>query len=112
MSNWPKPKPWRSSGLDDVALDLRHQNAAQFAERYWARAWAAFARGDQFTYCRLLWWLEQRLSAGDITDNQARVSFNNAYGRSLTPQQWTTLRTARIQPAASRHQATMAEGAL
>lgn len=88
---------------------LLHQTAAEFASRFWARVLSARARGDQFEYGRLLWWLTQRLVAGSITDAQARGSFNSAFGRSLTAGQWTTLRSARITPAHDRYAAMLAE---
>jgi len=50
--------------------------------------------------------------SGDLTDLQARNSFNAAFGRSLTAQQWTTLRANRITPAHDRYAAILAEGAL
>jgi hypothetical protein len=49
------------------------------------------------------------LVAGDITDAQARNSFNAAFGRSLTAGQWTTLRSSRITPAHDRYAAMLIE---
>lgn len=95
-----------------MALTLNHQTAAEFAARFWARVQRAYAEGDKFTYCRLLYWLIERINAGDITDTQARNSFNTAFGRSLTAGQWTTLKTDRIIPAHDRWAAMLAEGAL
>jgi hypothetical protein len=59
-----------------------------------------------------MYWLTRRLVAGDLTDTQARNSFNTAFGRSLTAQQWTTLRANRITPAHDRWAAILAEGEL
>lgn len=91
-----------------MALNLRHQTAAEFAGRYWARVRAA----DKLEFARLMWWLTRRLNAGDLTDAQARNSFNAAFGRSLTGVQWTALRASRITPAHDRYAAMLAEGDL
>lgn len=95
-----------------MALALRHQTDAQFAARFWAAVRDARQSGDQWRYCRLLYWLERRLVAGDITDAGARVTFNTAFNRSLNAAQWTTLRTNRIKPAHDRFAAMQAEGDL
>ena len=91
-----------------MALNLRHQSPAQFAARFWERAREA----DKQEFSRLMYWLTRRLVAGDLTDLQARNSFNTAFGRSLTAQQWTTLRANRITPAHDRYAAILAEGDL
>jgi hypothetical protein len=91
-----------------MALNLRHQTAAQFAARFWERVRAA----DRLEFTRLMYWLTRRLVAGDLTDTQARNSFNAAFGRSLTAGQWTTLRSNRITPAHDRYAAMLAEGEL
>ena len=95
-----------------MALNLRHQTASEFAARFWARVQEAKQGGQQIEYCRLLYWLTRKLVAGDITDLQARTSFNTAFGRSLTAGQWTTLRSNRITPAHDRYAAMLAEGDL
>ena len=91
-----------------MALNLRHQSPAEFAARFWERARAA----DKLEFSRLMYWLTRRLVAGDLTDTQARNSFNTAFGRSLTAQQWTNLRASRITPAHDRYAAILAEGEL
>jgi len=95
-----------------MALTLSQQTAAEFATRFWARVKAAKLVGDQAEYCRLLHWLTEKLVAGDITDAQARASFNSSFGRTLTAGQWTTLRTSRITPAHDRYAAMLVEGDL
>lgn len=95
-----------------MALNLQHQTAAEFAARFWDACKAAKQSGDQLRYCRLLYWLERRLVAGDITDNGARNSFNTAFNRSLSAAQWTTLRNDRIKPAHDRWAAILADGDL
>ncbi|KFB68933.1 hypothetical protein [Candidatus Accumulibacter vicinus] len=95
-----------------MALTLSQQTAAEFAARFWARVKAAKLVGDQAEYCRLLHWLTEKLVAGDITDAQARNSFNTAFGRTLTAGQWATLRSSRITPAHDRYAEMLAEGDL
>lgn len=94
-----------------MALNLRHQTAAEFAARFWARVESVMGT-DKLEFCRLMYWLERRLVAGDLTDAAARNSFNAAFGRSLTAGQWTTLRSSRITPAHDRYAAMLAEGDL
>jgi len=91
-----------------MALNLRHQSPAEFAARFWGRVRAA----DKLEFSRLMYWLTRRLVAGDLTDTQARVSFNTAFNRSLTAGQWTTLRSNRITPTHDRYAAMLAEGDL
>lgn len=91
-----------------MALNLQHQTAAAFAARFWQRVWHA----EPIERTRLLYWLESRLVAGDLTDAQARNSFNAAFKRNLNATQWTALRAARIAPAHARYAATLAEGDL
>lgn len=95
-----------------MALNLQHQTAAEFAARFWSRVRVAKRDGRMVDYARLLYWLERRLVAGDITDAQARNSFNAAFGRALNAAQWTTLRTTRIKAAHDRYAAMLAEGDL
>lgn len=95
-----------------MALDLKHQTAAQFAARFWARVRAAKERGDQWEFARLVTWVWQRVQAGDLTNDQVRVSFNNAYGKSLTLAQWNTLVTTRLVPIKDRYLAMIAEADL
>jgi hypothetical protein len=94
-----------------MALNLRHQTPAEFAARFWDRVRVAQG-SDKLEFCRLMYWLTRRLVSGDLTDTQARNSFNTAFGRSLTAGQWTTLRSNRITPAHDRHAAMLAEGDL
>lgn len=95
-----------------MALNLRHQTAAEFAARFWAHVKTAYQAGNKIEYSRLLWWLTRKLVAGDITDAQARNSFNTAYNKSLTAGQWATLRSNRITPAHDRYAAMLVESDL
>ena len=105
-----------------MALNLQHQTATEFATRYWTAVRRAYNASDDTDekrrreakqrYAHLLWWLVERITAGDITDNQARLSFNAVFERSLTSTQWTTLRTTRINPVHSRWAQLLAEGEL
>lgn len=94
-----------------MALNLQHQTAAEFAARFWLRVQRA-QDADKVLFGQLCAWLIARINAGDITDAQARTSFNTVFGRSLTAVQWTTLKTSRIQPAGDRYNAMLAEGTL
>lgn len=93
-----------------MALTLRHQTAAQFAARFWEKLRAAYAAGDKITYGRMIWWLYGRVVAGDLTTNDVRLSFNSAYGRSLSLAQWNTFVTSTLKPIRDRYQA-MLDGA-
>ena len=95
-----------------MALVLQHQTAAQFAARFWAKVRAAYTSGDLVAFHRLISWLYTRVQAGDLTNDQARQSFNAAYGRSLTLAQWNDLVTTRLLPMHQRWLALQAEGDL
>ncbi len=95
-----------------MALTLSHQTATEFAARFWQRVLAAYLSGDKREFHRLIWWLIERINAGDITDAQARVTFNDAYGRALTAGQWTTFKTSRLIPIHDRFAAMQAEADL
>lgn len=95
-----------------MALTLRHQTAAQFAARFWAKLRAAYVAGDKITYGRMIWWLYGKVQAGDLTNNDVRVSFNSAYGRSLTLAQWNTFVTNTLKPIRDRYQAMLNEADL
>lgn len=95
-----------------MALTLRHQTGAQFAARFWSRLRAAYDSGDKITYGRMIWWLYGRVLAGDLTTNDVRLSFNNAYGRSLSLAQWNTFVTNTLKPIRDRYQAMLDEANL
>lgn len=94
-----------------MALILNHQTPAEFAERFWNKLLSA-QRFDKFVFSKLCYWLIERINAGDITDNQARNSFNNVFGRNLTIIQWTTFKTNRLIPAHDRYAAMINEADL
>jgi len=94
-----------------MALSLRYQTASEFASRYWRNVREALV-SDKVKFGRLCAWLIARINSGDITDAQARNSFNSVFGRTLTAAQWTTLKANLIQPAADRYNAMMAEADL
>jgi len=95
-----------------MALDLKHQTAAEFAARFWARLKAAYQAGDKLAYHRMIWWLWSKIQAGDLTSDQVRLSFNAAYSRTLTVAQWNSLVTTRFIPIKDRYLAMLAEGEL
>lgn len=92
-----------------MALDLKHQTAAEFAARFWTKVKDAYQRGDKVELARLITWVWQRVQAGDLTNDAVRVSFNAAYGRSLTLAQWNTFVTSRLVPIKDRYLAMQAE---
>ena len=95
-----------------MALDLKHQTTAQFAARFWARLQRAYRDGNKIEFARLVWWLYNRVQAGDFTSNEVRISFNNAYGRSLTATQWTNTIVPRLTTIRDRYQAMLDEADL
>lgn len=92
----------------DTMPALAYQTGVEFAARFWAHARNVFD-SDKTEWSRLMWWLTNRLVAGDISDAAARNTFNAEFGRSLTAAQWTTLRANRITPAHDRYAAMIAE---
>jgi len=95
-----------------MALDLKHQTAAQFAARFWAKLRAAYNSGDKLTYHRLVWWIWKQVQDGNLTSDQVRLSFNTAYDRSLTTAQWNAFVTAKLVPIKDRYLALLAESDL
>ena len=92
-----------------MALNLKHQTAAQFAARFWAKLKIAYQAGDRLTYHKMIYWIWARIQAGDLTSDQVRLSFNTAYGRSLNTSQWNTLVSTRLVPIKDRYLALLAE---
>ena len=95
-----------------MALVLKHQTAAEFAARFWAKVKSAYQAGDKVEFARLITWVWQKVQAGDLTNDQVRLSFNNAYGRSLNTTQWNSLVTTRLVPIKDRYLAMQAEADL
>ena len=95
-----------------MALDLKHQTAAEFAARFWAKLRTAYQNGDKLTYHRMVWWIWAKVQAGDLTNDQVLTSFNTAYGRSLNVAQWNSFVTSRLVPIKDRYLAFLAEGDL
>lgn len=95
-----------------MALNLQHQTAAQFAARFWAKVGNAYQRGDKIEFARLITWVWQRVQAGDLTNDQVRLSYNNAYGKSLNTTQWNSFVTTRLVPIKDRYLAMLAEADL
>lgn len=95
-----------------MALNLKHQTAAQFAARFWGRVREAKNSGDQVEFARLITWIWQKVQDGDLTSNDVRLSFNAAYGRNLTVAQWNSFVTTRLVPIKDRYLAMRAEADL
>jgi len=94
-----------------MALVLNHQTPAQFAARFWTKCQTAYLT-DRSEFERLVWWLWAKVQAGDITNDQARLSFNDHFGRSLTLAQWNNFVTTRLVPIIDRYLARISEAAL
>ena len=69
-------------------LPLQHQTAAEFA----LRLREAYLTASRETCARLAAWLIDRISAGEVTDAQARAAFG------MTALAWTTFKTTKLQP--------------
>lgn len=95
-----------------MALVLQHQTAAEFAARFWSRLKAAYLANNKQVYHYLVWWVWNQIQLGNLTSDQVRLSFNVAYGRSLTVAQWNTLVTTRFIPIKDRWLAMLAEADL
>lgn len=95
-----------------MALVLQHQTKSEFALRFWARLDKAFTNGNKILFSRMVWWIYQRISDGDFTSNEVRLSYNSYFGKSLNTTQWNNLVTTRFQPARDRYQAMLDEGAI
>ena len=94
-----------------MALVLRHQTAAQFAARFWAKVKDAY-QNDRPEFERLVWRIWRWVQDGDLTNDQVRLSFNAAFGRSLNTSQWNSFVTARLVPIKDRYLARLAEAEL
>lgn len=95
-----------------MALDLKHQTPAEFAARFWAKVRSAKQSGNNLEFCRLIHWVWTKVQAGDLTNDQVRISFNNAYGRSLNTAQWNSFVTSTLVPAKDRYLAIINQGDL
>lgn len=93
-----------------MAITFKHQTNAQFAARFWRKLQDALESGNKLEFCRLIWWIYQRIQAGDFTSNEVRLSYNAFFGKSLNTAQWNTLVTTRFAPARDRWQAILDEG--
>jgi hypothetical protein len=88
-----------------MALSLNHQTPQEFAARFWERVRSVYASGDRIEFARMVWWIYGRVQAGDFTNNQVRLTFNAAYGRSLDSTQWSVFVATTILPIRDRYQA-------
>lgn len=101
-----------------MALNLIHNTPAQIAARFWARLQAQrqlAVAGDEaarIKFSRMIWQLYGHVQAGDFTSNDVRLSFNAAYGRSLTLAQWNSFVTNTLAPIRDRYQAMIDQGDL
>lgn len=87
-----------------MALTLKNQTLSEFASRFWTKL-ADCWKSDPGKRDKMVWWLLERISAGDITDAQARNSCNSVLGRSYTATTWLTFKTTTLQPIHDRYAA-------
>lgn len=80
-----------------MALNLKHQTAAQFAARLRER----YRNASEGECARIAAWILRHIANGDFTDLQVR----NAFG--LTAGQWTTLK-AKMQALVDNYSAVQA----
>jgi hypothetical protein len=98
-----------------MALLLKHQTAAQFAKRFWAKvaeAQAGAKAGNKDAAAMrdyLVWRVWQWIQDGDLTSDQIRLSYNDYFGKALTATQWNSLVTTRLVPIKDRYLAMLAE---
>lgn len=101
-----------------MALDPKYQTRAQLAAYCWARLRTLREKanaGDESARVRfqkMIWWLYGKVQSGDLSSNDARLSFNAAYGRNLTAGQWTTFVQDTLKPIRDRYQAMLDQGDL
>jgi hypothetical protein len=95
-----------------MALNLQHQTADEFAARFWQKVRDAYSTGDKLAHHRLVWWIWTKIQAGDLTSNQVRLSYNNAFDKSLDSTQWNTFVTTRLVPMKDRYLSLLAESEL
>ena len=95
-----------------MALNLKHQTAAQFAARFWRRLDNAMQSDDKLTYHRMVWWIWTKVQDGSFTNDQVRQSYNAHHNRNLTLAQWNTIVTNRMIPIKDRYVAFLAESQL
>ena len=95
-----------------MAITFIHQTLAEFAARFWSKLRAEYAADNKITYSKMIWWLYGKVQAGDLSNNDVRVSFNAAYGRSLTVAQWNTFVTNTLKPIRDKYQAISDQGDL
>lgn len=84
-----------------MALNLRHQTAAQFAARLRER----YRSASREEAARIATWLLNRIEAGDFTDAQVR----NAFGLTVTQYNQMKTRMANLRTAWLAVQAAQGE---
>lgn len=94
----------------NAAINLSHQTGTQFASRFWDKVQQSFSNGNKVYFCYLIWWIYNRVSAGDFSSNDVRLSYNSFFNKSLNLTQWNNLVNTRLIPAKDRYQAILDEG--
>lgn len=74
-----------------MALNLKYQTAAQFADRLRFR----YLKSSKLECARIAKWILDHIDAGDFTDTQVRTAFGLTNPQYTTlKSKWTNLRTA------------------
>ena len=92
-----------------MALDLVHQTKSEFAERFWLRLREEYDADNKLMYHKMIHWLWSRIQDGDITNEQARTTYNSTFGKTLDATEWSNLVTTRFVPIKDRYVAFLAE---
>lgn len=102
-----------------MALNLKHNTGPQLAARFWSRAKRKYkeaqgsghaARQALCDYSEMIWWLATRVQAGNLSSNEVRLSYNAAFGKTLTAGQWNTLVTGTFIPIRDRYELLITQG--
>jgi hypothetical protein len=93
--------------LKPLSKIIRCRYFGEFADLFWTLL-RRVQSNDKDKFNQGVWWILERITAGDVTDNQAQTSFNTAFERNLNTGQWNTLKTDKLEPAAARYVASIA----
>ena len=107
-----RTEAYKETFVYTAGLAPAQQTKAQLVGRVWALVLGHQGSGNWVEFSRVMYWLTEKLTLGDLTDAQAMAAFNTVTGRALTGVQWTALRTTRITPAHDRWANVIAETAL
>ena len=107
-----RAEAYRETFAYAAGLAPTQQTKAQLVGRVWVIVLGHQSGSNWAEFSRVMYWLTEKLTLGDLTDAQAMAAFNTVTGRALTGVQWTSLRTTRITPAHDRWANILAETSL